>query len=66
VAFYFIDLFARPLGIEHPFSPVRIKKLTRSNNIIPMYLATNEYKYTLEEALIDWKKNVPRSGINLY
>ena len=61
VASYFIDLFARPLGIEHPFSPVRIKKLTRSNNIIPMYLATNEYKYkyTLEEALIDWKKECP-------
>ena len=61
VASYFIDLFARPLGIAHPFSPVRIKKLTRSNNIIPMYLATNEYKYkyTLEEALIDWEKECP-------
>ena len=61
VASYVIDLFARPFGIEHPFSPVRIKKLTRSNNIIPMYLTSNEYKYeyTLEEALIDWKKECP-------
>ena len=61
VASYFIDLFARPLGIEHPFSPVRIKKLTRSNNILPTYLCDNGYKYryTLEEALIDWKNDCP-------
>lgn len=61
VASYFIDLLARPLGIEHPFSPVRIKKLTRSNNIFPAYLGSNEYKYqyTLEEALVDWKKECP-------
>ena len=61
VASYIIDLFARPLGIDHPFSPVRIKKLTRSNNILPTYLSNNgyQYKYTLEEALIDWKKDCP-------
>lgn len=27
VASYFIDLFAGSLGIEHSFSPVRIKKI---------------------------------------
>ena len=61
VASYIIDLFARPLGIDHPFSPVRIKKLTRSNNILPTYLCDNGYKYryTLEEALIDWKNDSP-------
>jgi nucleoside-diphosphate-sugar epimerase len=61
VASYIIDLFARSLGIEHPFSPVRIKKLTRSNNILPTYLISNGYKYqyTLEEALGDWKKECP-------
>ena len=61
VASYIIDLFARPLGIDHPFSPVRIKKLTRSNNILPTYLCDNGYKYryTLEEALIDWKNDCP-------
>jgi len=61
VASYIIDLFARPLGIDHPFSPVRIKKLTRSNNILPTYLCVNGYKYryTLEEALIDWKNDCP-------
>ena len=60
-ASYIIDLFARPFGIEHPFSPVRIKKLTRSNNIRPSYLSANGYvyKYTLEEALRDWQKDFP-------
>ena len=42
---YIIDLIARPLGIQHPFSPVRIKKLIRSNNILPTYLVDNGYEY---------------------
>jgi hypothetical protein len=58
---YVINFFAKPLGIVHPFSPVRIKKLTRSNNILPAYLVENgyEYIYSLEEAFIDWKKDCP-------
>ena len=46
---YLIDSIARPLGIKHPFSPVRIRKLVRSNNILPNYLVENgyEYRYTL-------------------
>ena len=56
-----IDLFAKPLGIKHPFSPVRIRKLIRSNNIIPSYLANNgyPYQYTLDDAFADWKKDCP-------
>jgi len=56
-----IDAFARPLGIKHPFSPVRIKKLTRSNNILPGYLVKNGYvfKYDLETALADWRADCP-------
>ena len=56
-----IDLFAKPLGINHPFSPVRIRKLIRSNNILPTYLVENgyEYQFTLEEALADWKQECP-------
>jgi nucleoside-diphosphate-sugar epimerase len=56
-----IDLFAKPLGINHPFSPVRIRKLIRSNNILPTYLVENgyEYQYTLDEALADWKQECP-------
>lgn len=58
---YVIDAFARPLGIKHPFSPVRIKKLTRSNNILPGYLVKNGYvfKYDLETALADWRADCP-------
>ena len=32
-----------------------------SNNILPTYLVENEYdyKYTLDEAFADWKKDCP-------
>ena len=58
---YSIDFIAKPLGIKHPFSPVRIKKLIRSNNILPTYLVKNgyNYKYSLDEAFADWKKDCP-------
>ncbi len=58
---YSIDLIAKPFGIKHPFSPVRIRKLIRSNNILPTYLVENGYdfKYTLDEAFADWKKDCP-------
>jgi nucleoside-diphosphate-sugar epimerase len=58
---YGIEIIAKPLRIQHPFSPVRIKKLIRSNNILPTYLVENgyEYKYSLDEAFIDWKVDCP-------
>lgn len=58
---YLIDVFARPLGIKHPFSPVRIRKLVRSNNIIPTYLVKHGYQfqYSLDSAFADWKKSCP-------
>lgn len=60
-AAYGIDAVAKPLGINHPFSPVRIRKLVRSNNILPTYLVENDYRYlfTLESALADWKQSCP-------
>ncbi len=60
-AAYGIDLVARPLGIKHPFSPVRIRKLVRSNNIRPGYLIEQgyPYQYSLESALADWKADCP-------
>ncbi len=56
-----IDLIARPLGIKHPFSPVRIRKLVRSNNILPAHLVEHgyPYQYTLETAFSDWKASCP-------
>ena len=60
-ASFVIDLIAKPLNINHPFSHVRLKKLVRSNNILPSYLVENgyEYQYTLDEALNDWKQECP-------
>ncbi len=58
---YCIDAIAKPLGIKHPFSPVRIRKLVRSNNILPTYLVKHDYQfqYTLDSAFADWKKSCP-------
>lgn len=58
---YLIETIARPLSIKHPFSPVRIKKLIRSNNILPNFLIEHgyEYQYSLEEAFKDWKAECP-------
>ncbi|MCP1641858.1 nucleoside-diphosphate-sugar epimerase [Pseudomonas citronellolis] len=56
-----IDLIARPLRISHPFSPVRIRKLVRSNNIKPTKLVElgYPYQYTLKSAFADWKLDCP-------
>lgn len=60
-AAHVIDVIARPLGISHPFSPVRIRKLVRSNNVRAGYLLERDYPYlfTLESAFLDWKKSCP-------
>jgi nucleoside-diphosphate-sugar epimerase len=56
-----INAVANPLGIKHPFSPVRIRKLVQSNNILPTYLANQgyQYQYSLDSAFADWKKTCP-------
>lgn len=61
-ASYLIEAFARPLGINHPFSPVRIRKLVRSNNILPGFLAESGYKYLydLRGAMRDWRNDCPQ------
>ena len=62
VAAYFIDFFAKPLAMSHPFSPVRIRKLVCSNNVMPSYLLEHgyQYQYSLESAFVDWQKSNPR------
>lgn len=61
VAANVIDFFAKPLGVSHPFSPVRIRKLVRSNNIRPGFLIDNgySYQYSLESSFSDWKESCP-------
>lgn len=58
---YCIDAVAKPLGIKHPFSPVRLQKLVRSNNILPTYLLEHgyQYQYSLDAAFADWRKDCP-------
>jgi len=52
-----IDPISKLMRINQPISPIRMKKLVRSNNIIPKYLESEGYlyKYTFEEALMDWR-----------
>ncbi len=59
---WLIEAVAMPLGIKHPFNPVRIRKLVRSNNIQAEVLRDlgYEYRYTLETAMDDWKREFPQ------
>jgi len=61
-AAYGIDFMTKPFRISHPFSPVRIRKLVRSNHILPNFLATSGYSnlYTLETAMEDWRRDCPQ------
>ena len=49
------------IGKQNPFSPVRLRKLVRTNLVKPSFLLKNKYKhiYTLSSALEDWKKEDP-------
>lgn len=60
-ASFVVDALARLLKINQPISPVRIRKLVKSNNILPEYLEKNgyQYRYTLKTALEDWKQQMP-------
>lgn len=52
-----IDPIAKLVGVDQPISPIRMRKLVKSNNIIPQYLADNSYVYlyTFKQALTDWR-----------
>jgi len=60
-ASFIVDSIAKIIRVNQPISPVRIKKLVRSNNIIPQYLQDNDYKYlyTFKEAMSDWRRDKP-------
>jgi nucleoside-diphosphate-sugar epimerase len=52
-----IDPIAKLVGFDQPISPIRMRKLVKSNDIIPQYLADNSYVYlyTFKQALTDWR-----------
>ena len=60
-ASFLIDGAAKVARLSQPVSPVRIKKLVKSNNILPGYLEKNgyKYKYNLKTAMQDWKDQMP-------
>lgn len=60
-ASYPIAQLAKTFGMKQPIDPVRIRKLVRSNNIVPDFLRTAgyPYQYTLQKALEDWKQEKP-------
>lgn len=57
-----LTMLLTPLRMQHAFSPMRLKKLTSSNNVLPETLQKHGYqfKYTLKEALADWKSIEPQ------
>lgn len=59
---YPIDGIAKIFGIKQPISPVRVRKLFRSTSVDPKRLRNLGYqwKYSLEEAFMDWKRDLPR------
>jgi nucleoside-diphosphate-sugar epimerase len=59
IASLIIEPIAKLAGINQPISPVRMRKLVKSNNIIPQYLADNSYVYlySFKQALADWRKD---------
>jgi nucleoside-diphosphate-sugar epimerase len=58
---YPIHAVATMFGIRQPISPVRVRKVFRSTSIDPKGLRELGYKpqYSLEEALQDWKHDLP-------
>lgn len=53
-----LDFIANLVGKNNLFSPVRLKKLVRSNLIKPTFLIQHNYKfkYNLKSSFEDWKK----------
>jgi nucleoside-diphosphate-sugar epimerase len=56
-----LDPIARALRINQPISPVRLKKLIKSNNIVPHKLSEMgyKYKYTFTQSMSDWRDEAP-------
>lgn len=62
---FMVEGVARILRVNQPISPVRLRKLIKSNDIVPEFLIHNnyEYKYTLQSALDEWKEIAPEEWL---
>jgi len=58
---YPVDMLSKLLGIHQPVNPVRVRKLFHSTYIEAARLSDLKYpwKYTMEEAFRDWKRDLP-------
>jgi GlcNAc-P-P-Und epimerase len=56
-----IHALGRPFGLLQSVNPVRVRKIIRSNNILPKVLADRGYPYlfSLEGAFRDWRESTP-------
>jgi hypothetical protein len=57
----FIQTVLGPFGVFKSVNVVRVRKIIRSNNIVPGVLESEgyPYKYTLKSALQDWRNDMP-------
>jgi len=62
---FLVEGVARLFKVNQPISPVRLKKLVKSNDIVPEFLVTNgyEYKFSLESAFNEWKEITPEEWV---
>lgn len=60
-AAHVLDVVLRPVYRNHPFAPLRIRKLVRSNDIRPGFLSEHgfPYRYSLQTAMADWYAACP-------
>lgn len=58
---YWLEFLLGLVGKKGPISPVRVRKLRKSNNIISEYLPAigYTYRYSLEDAFSDWRNDNP-------
>jgi nucleoside-diphosphate-sugar epimerase len=58
---YLVDAVARIFHVDQPINPVLVRKTFRSTFVDPKRLRELGYrwKYTLEDALLDWKQDCP-------
>lgn len=65
-ASYPVAGIAQLLGVHTSISPIRMKKLSRPTDIEPLRLreAGYRFRYTMEQAMEDWKKDAPEDFVS--
>ena len=58
ISSYIISFILDSIRLKHPFSPLRIRKLVRSNKVKPLNIVESGYEfiYTTEQTFSDWEQ----------